>query len=103
MLLTRTQVDSLTHAQVSYRAARDSVFLAFTTYLANQGDDYDIKEVTKRQIAAMEAATELGHVSIRHALPKILDRLQLRMLPYPANRFYAAPDSVHGSEALRPH
>ena len=102
LLLNRTQVDSLTHAQSSYRAARDSVLLEFTTYLANQGDDYDVKEATKRQLAAFEATTELGHVSIRRVLPTILDKLQLRMLPYPADRLLAAPDDVHGQNALNP-
>ncbi|MES2359597.1 MAG: carboxypeptidase-like regulatory domain-containing protein [Gemmatimonadota bacterium] len=101
LLLTRTQVDSLTQAQAAYRSARDSVVVDFTTYLANQGDDYDVKEATRREVAAVEAATELGHVSIRRSLPKILNKLQLRMLPYPANRLYAAPGDVHGTEALR--
>ena len=102
LLLSRTQVDSLQHAQATYRAARDSVLLGFATYLANQGDDYDIKEAVKRQLAVMDSTTELGHISIRRVLPTILDRLQLRMLPYPANRLYAAPDNVHGDAALQP-
>jgi hypothetical protein len=102
LLLNRTQVDSLVPAQTSYRSVRDSVLLDFATYLANQEDDYDVKEATKRQISAIEAATELGHVSLRHVLPTILDRLQLHMLPYPANRLFAAPDDVHGQDALRP-
>ncbi|HXF23040.1 MAG TPA: carboxypeptidase-like regulatory domain-containing protein [Gemmatimonadaceae bacterium] len=102
LLLTRTQVDSLRSAQRSYMAARDTVLLAFATYLANQGDDYDIKEATRRQLAAFEATTELGHVSVRRVLPTILDKLQLRMLPYPANRLLAAPDDVHGQDALSP-
>ena len=50
----------------------------------------------------MDSTTELGHISIRRVLPTILDRLQLRMLPYPANRLYAAPDNVHGDAALQP-
>jgi hypothetical protein len=102
LLLNRVQVDSLRSAEKSYMAARDSVFIAFATYLANQGDDYDIKEATKRQLAAFETTTELGHVSIRRVLPTILDKLQLRMLPYPANRLLAAPDDVHGQNALNP-
>ena len=102
LLLNRIQVDSLRSAEKSYMSARDSVFLEFATYLANQGDDYDIKEATRRQLAALEATTELGHVSIRRVLPTILDKLQLRMLPYPANRLLAAPDDVHGQAALSP-
>ncbi len=102
LLLNRAQVDSLRSAETSYMAARDSVLLEFATYLANQGDDYNIKEATKRQLAAFEAAAELGHVSIRRVLPTILDKLQLRMLPYPANRLLAAPDDVHGQKALNP-
>ncbi len=102
LLLNRVQVDSLRSAERSYMAARDSVFLEFATYLASQGDDYNIKEATKRQLAAFDLTTELGHVSIRRVLPSILDKLQLRMLPYPANRLLAAPDDVHGQDALNP-
>jgi len=100
LLLNRVQVDSLRSAQASYLAQRDSVFLQLATYLANQGDDYDIKEATKRQRDAIEGAAELSHVSVRRVLPTILDKLQLRMLPYPANRLYAAPDDVHGTAAF---
>lgn len=102
LMLTRAQVDSLKHAQLAYRAARDSVTLDFATYLAGLGDTFDAGAAVKRQRAAMDSVTEIGHVSIRRVLPTILDRVQLRMLPYPANRMLAAPDNVHGGDALSP-
>jgi len=100
LLLNRVQVDSLRSAQAAYLAQRDSVFLQLATYLANEGDDYDIKEATQRQHDAIEESAELSHISVRRVLPTILDKLQLRMLPYPANRLYAAPDDVHGTAAF---
>lgn len=102
LMLTRAQVDSLHAAQRVYLAERDSVLSALASYLAGLGDKYDAGEALRRQRETLDRATEIGHMSIRHALPGLLDPLQLRMLPFPANRLYAAPDNVHGMAALQP-
>jgi hypothetical protein len=100
LMLSRAQEDALTRASDEYDAHRDTIMTALVTYLTGIGDHYSVSDVVERQDELLEALWDLGHVSIRKALPGILNRYQLRMLPYPAHDFYMKPASVTGKDII---
>lgn len=101
LLLSRVQVDSLHSAERTYLTQRDSVLSDLASFLAGLGDTYDEAVALRRQREALDQAIEIGHISVRRVLPTILDRIQLRMLPFPADRLFAAPEGVHGMDVMQ--
>jgi hypothetical protein len=84
----------------AYSARRDSILTSLATDLANLGDTFSARDAARRQDEALAALWDAGHVAIRRELPLILNRFQLRMLPYWANQLYVAPDEVKGSSLI---
>lgn len=100
LMLSVDQIRSLMEADRDYRAARDPAFDSLATYLAGLGDRYSVAEAMRRQRAALDTVWEAGHVAIRRTLPRVLTRIQRRMLPYPASLLYATPDDIKGLKIL---
>ncbi|MEO7104424.1 MAG: carboxypeptidase-like regulatory domain-containing protein [Gemmatimonadaceae bacterium] len=100
LLLSRGQEDALTQAGDVYAAQRDTILTALSSYLAGIADQYSTREVVRRQDELIAALWDLGHTSIKNALPAILNRYQLKMLPYPARDFYVQPMSVTGMSRI---
>jgi hypothetical protein len=96
LMLSRDQTDALDNAGDAYSAQRDTILNSLADYLAGLGDQFSSREAARRQNDALAAVLDLGHDSIRRTLPTILNRFQLRMLPWPASRLYAAPPDVKG-------
>ncbi|MEO7040780.1 MAG: hypothetical protein ABI035_00810, partial [Gemmatimonadaceae bacterium] len=100
LLLSRAQEDAITKADDVYAPQRDTILTALSTYLAGIGDKYSTSDVVRRQDELLAALWDLGHTSIKSALPGILNRYQLKMLPYPARDFYVQPMSVTGMSRI---
>jgi hypothetical protein len=97
LMLSPRQTDALQDAGDLYRARRDTILTAMAEYLAALGDRFDARDAVRHQNDALAAVWDIGHESIRRTLPNVLTPLQLRMLPWPANRLYAAPEDVKGT------
>ncbi len=100
LMLTRDQVEALKAEQARYLPPRDSVLSAFADYLVSLGSDYSTKEAMRHQNDAMATVLDIGHVSIRRTLPLVLNKFQLRMLPFTAAELYDAPDDVKGMKIV---
>jgi len=100
LMLSRQQEDALTKAGDEYAARRDTIITALVSYLTGIGDKYATRDVVRRQDDLIAALWDLGHISIKRALPGILNRYQLKMLPYAASEFYAQPMSVRGIDLI---
>ena len=97
LMLSREQLEALEDFGTTYRARRDTILTTLAAYLASLGDHFSARDAARRQNDALAAVWDLGHESIRRTLPHLLNAVQLRMLPWPANRLYAAPDDVRGA------
>lgn len=100
LMLSRSQEDALTRAGDEYATRRDTILLILTSYLTGVGDHYSAKEIVARQDELLAALWDLGHSSIKQALPGILNRYQLKMLPWPASDFYVQPTTVKGKDLI---
>lgn len=100
LMLSRDQVDALTKAGDEYEVRRDTIVTAVAAYLTGIGDRYSTKDVVGKQDELLGGLWDLGHTSIRRTLPGILNRFQLKMLPYPASFFYATPADVRGKDII---
>lgn len=83
LLLTTEQVTILQARQTAYTVRADSVWLQLTTWLADLGDQYDVKAALQRQEDATEAVWGLALVEA-HQLDDVLNASQLRLLPWQA-------------------
>jgi hypothetical protein len=100
LMLSRNQVDALTEAGDKYDALREPILAELSEYLGGLGDHYSSHEILRKQNDAFAAVWDLGHSWIRQTLPGILNRFQLKMLPWPASQFYTEPASVTGKDIL---
>lgn len=100
LMLSLTQIEALQQAQRRYLAERDVALNSLASYLAGLADQYSVKEALQQQHEALDTVWELGHVGIKHTLPAILSRIQLRMLPYPASLLYTTPNAIKGMKIL---
>jgi hypothetical protein len=81
LLLSRDQVDSLTKARAAYRVRLDSVWTSIATYLANLPDSYDSREAYSKASASIDSAWELTRADLQASLPRILNPVQMQLLP----------------------
>ena len=81
LLLSRDQAEALAKADTTYRQRMDSVWSALSEYLAALPDDFDSADALKRQEDAVEAGWALTRADLNQALPKILNPIQLKLLP----------------------
>jgi hypothetical protein len=100
LMLSRSQVESLQKVDEAYRIVRDSILTDLSRYLAKLDDAFNTRDAARRYDDAMVTLWDLGHATVRRELPRILDRYQLRMLPYQANQFYTAGDDVTGKSII---
>lgn len=96
LMLSIEQVESLQQTELKYKAERDSILVRLADYLSNVGDDFVARDAARRQNDALGAVWDLGRTYVKRALPAALNRYQLRMLPWPADRLYTARLGVHG-------
>jgi hypothetical protein len=95
LLLDKGQVHALQAADTAYLQRIDSVWDTLATYLASLGDDFDSREALKRQEAATDEAWEVARLDVQSRLPKILNPLQLQLLPWPSGLLYQSKKPVH--------
>ena len=96
LLVTPPQAEALRAAQLVYRQQMDSVWRELAVHLASLGDTYDAAAALKRQEAAVDSAWDLSWRNARAELPKILNPLQLKLLPWPADMLYKAKEPIRG-------
>lgn len=95
LLLDKSQVRALQQADTAYLQKMDSVWGGLADYLANLGDRIDVRDAVKRQESATDAAWEIARLDVHATLGKILNPVQLRMLPWPSGLLYQAKAPVH--------
>lgn len=96
LLLTLDQVKALTEARVKYAARVDSAWSALTDWMAALPDRFDAAEALKRQETAIDEVWDMGRVELQATLPRILNPLQLRMLPGTAGFLFPATEPIRG-------
>lgn len=94
LLLTRDQAAALQQAQARYRQQMDIVWTSVAEYLAGVGDHYSTAELLQRTERTTDEAWELTRQDVHSVLPSVLSDVQLRLLPWPANKLRAAKDPV---------
>jgi hypothetical protein len=68
----------------------------FASKLAATGDDYDLADLVKQQVAATDDAWEIARVEAHTTLPKILTPTQLKILPGNSSTMYNAKEPIKG-------
>lgn len=81
LLLSPDQIDSLIAVQLRYQTRRDSLWTSLATYLAALGDRFDADDALRRAEATTDAVWEMTRADIQRTLPRILNPIQLRMMP----------------------
>lgn len=81
LLLTREQSEALQQADTAYLDRIDTVWTSLAEDLAGLPDDFSPAEALKRQEAGVDAGWEIAKVDVQRNLPKILNPIQLKMLP----------------------
>jgi hypothetical protein len=81
LLLSRTQVEALQQADVSYRKQIDSLWLSLATNFADFGERYDVALAVKRQEDALAEAREITRLHMRATLGDILTPIQIELMP----------------------
>ncbi|MEO9225907.1 MAG: hypothetical protein ABI328_05970, partial [Gemmatimonadaceae bacterium] len=100
LMLTRAQTEALQKVDDPYRIQRDSIITGLSNHLANLGETFNTRDAARRYDDATAALWDLGHLTVRRELPWILNRFQLRMLPYWANWMYTSGDDVTGKSIM---
>jgi len=95
LLLDTTQIVALKAAGADYRQRMDSIWTPLADYLAQLGDQIDVDDAVKRQEAATDSAWEASRLDVRASLPRILNPVQLRILPWPAVMLFRATKPLH--------
>jgi Carboxypeptidase regulatory-like domain len=88
LLLTPEQVRAIEAVDSAYRIRVDSVWAPFSESLASAPDSYNVKEIVKRMEEITDVAWEMTRVDVKTSLPKILNPLQLKLLPGTAGYLY---------------
>jgi len=101
LLLTRSQVEALQKADVSYRAEVDSLWLSLATNFEALGDRYDVATAVRRQEDALAQGREVTRLHIRKTLGEILTPVQLQLMPY-ARTYRSDTPVTPGGRTLSP-
>jgi hypothetical protein len=96
LLLSRSQVDTLTALRAPYRLRLDSLWVEVSEHMAALEDRYDVAAALKYQEAAFDKAWEISRLEAREHFPKILSRIQLNLLPGWAYTMYHAKEPMTG-------
>ena len=83
-------------AQTAYNKRVDSVWTALTSWLADLPDRFDAATALARQEGVIDEVWDMGRPEMQAVLPKILNPLQLKMLPWPAQMLYTAKKPIKG-------
>lgn len=95
LLLAHDQADAITKAQTVYRQRVDSVWVALADYLADLGDNFDVKIALSRQEQAIGDVWEMSRLDVQRTLPSILSPVQLKLLPWPASMLYTSKTKIN--------
>jgi len=90
LMLTMDQVRSIMEGQARFNARKDTVITEFSAWLANLPDQYDAAEALRRQTDIYNSVLNLGREEIQGTLRPVLNRIQLRLLPWPADVMFRA-------------
>jgi hypothetical protein len=90
-LLSRDQVDSLTVAAQAMTARIDSVWSSLAGEFAALPDDYDVSKALARQEEVTNEVIKIEWEDMHAVLPRLLNKIQLRLLPFPASYLYNSP------------
>ncbi len=91
LLLSRDQVDSLTVAAETMTARIDSVWSSLAGEFAALPDDYDVSKALARQEEVTDEVIKIEWQDVHVVLPRVLNKIQLRLLPFPASYLYNSP------------
>jgi hypothetical protein len=81
LLLTREQSEALQQADSAYLRSIDSVWTSLAEDLAGLPNDFNSAEALRRQEAGVDAGWEIARVDVQRNLPRILNPIQLKMVP----------------------
>jgi len=96
LLLSRDQVDSLRARRAAYMERVRGHWGRFAAKLAAIGDEYDLADLVKQQVAATDEAWDIARLEAQTTLPKILTPTQLKILPGNSNTMYNAKEPIRG-------
>jgi hypothetical protein len=88
LLLTDRQIQSLQSLQSGIGAHLDSAWTALAEFMVAQGENYSVPIATKRQEATIGEVRDWLRLTLRTALPAVLTRAQLGLLPGDAFDLY---------------
>ena len=91
LLLSRDQFDSLTVASQRMNARIDSVWSSLAGEFAALPDDYDVSKALMRQEEVTNDVIKIEWENMHVDLPRLLNKIQLRLLPFPASYLFNAP------------
>jgi len=90
LLLTTDQVRSILAGQARFKSRKDSVVATFSEWLGALPDRYDGPAALKRQDELVTAVLNIGREEIQATLAPTLNRVQVRLLPWPADVMFRA-------------
>ncbi len=97
LLLTQDQIRTALEGQARYAARVDTAVTALATWLESLPDRYNAADALRHQEDTFTAALNFGREEIQRALTPTLNRIQVNLLPWPADVMFRAT----GALALR--
>lgn len=98
LLLKPDQVRALLESQRRYSAKADSVVKVFASWMAGLPDNYDASAALVRQGELLDELVNVGREAVQADLPGILNPIQRRLLPWPANLMLRARGRIKAKE-----
>lgn len=90
LMLTSDQVRAIMVGQARFKARKDTAITAFSQWIADVPDQYDAADALRRQTDLYNAVLNFGREEIQATLRPVLNRLQLKLLPWPADVMFRA-------------
>ena len=94
LLLTSDQVRAALAGQSRFNARVDSVLTEFSDWLAGLPDQYDAAAALRRQEEFFTTVLNIGREEFQTSLQPTLNRMQLRLLPWPADAMVRAKNRM---------
>lgn len=90
LMLTSDQVRAIMVGQARFRARKDTAITTFSQWIADVPDQYDAAQALSRQTDLYNTVLNLGREEIQGTLRPVLNRLQIKLLPWPADVMFRA-------------
>lgn len=94
LMLSTDQVRAIVEGQSEFNVRKDSAIKTFSQWLASLPDQYDTGEALRRQTEMYTEVLNIGRDEIQHTMQPVLNRIQIKLLPWPADVMFRATESL---------